>query len=178
FLDVNMTAKANTVLYYDLVLKNVSGQVIVRDEKATLRNIKTNLLGGVVSVNGNVSTKEKSPVFDMDLGLSAVDIAQTFTQLDMLKTIAPIAGVVSGKLNSTIKVGGNLDAKSLTPVMQSLNGDLAGQLLSTTVNPQSAPLLARLDQSLNFIDLKNVNLNDLKAALTFNNGRVSVKPFK
>jgi hypothetical protein len=42
-------------------------------------------------LNGAVSTKGKTPTFQMDLGLNQVDIAQSFTQLDMLKKLAPIA---------------------------------------------------------------------------------------
>jgi hypothetical protein len=38
----------------------------------------------------------------MDLSLKQVDIAQSFTQLDLLKKLAPIAGIINGKLNSTI----------------------------------------------------------------------------
>ena len=49
---------------------------------------------------------------------------QTFTQLDMMSKIAPIAGVINGKLNSKIKLSGNLDAKEMTPDLKSISGDL------------------------------------------------------
>ena len=176
FLDCTIAAKANTVLYDNLTLKNVSGTVILRDETASLQNVKTNIFGGAIGLTGNVSTKSKVPTFDMDLSMNAVDIAQTFTQLDMMRNIAPIAGVVNGKLNSTINVKGNLDAKEMTPVLNTLSGDLKGQLLSTTVNPTTSGLLTKLDNSLNFIDLQKINLNDLRAALTFQNGKVTLKP--
>ena len=176
FLDVTLSAKANTVLYDNLVLKNVSGKVIVKDEKATLQDVNTNIFGGLIAVSGNVSTKEKVPTFNMTLGLKNVDISETFTQLEMLKNIAPIAGIINGKLNSTIHVGGNLDAKEMTPNLASITGDLMGQLLSTTVNAQSSTLLTALDNNLNFIDLSKINLNNLSAFLTFENGKVNVKP--
>jgi hypothetical protein len=139
--------------------------------------VKTNIFGGQIGVNGMVSTKEKTPKFNMNLGLNQVDIAQTFTQLDMLKKIAPIAGIINGKLNSTIKLSGNLDATEMTPDLKTLSGDLLGQLLSTTVNSSNSNLLNALDDNLKFIDIKKLNLNDLKAALTFKDGKVTVKPF-
>ena len=89
----------------------------------------------------------------------------------------PIAGIINGKLNSTIKLSGNLDANEMTPDLKTLSGDLLGQLLSTTVNSSNSTLLSALDSNLNFIDLKKLNLNDLKAALTFKDGKVIVKPF-
>ena len=177
FLNCTLTANANTVLYDNLVLKNVSGKVIIKDQKATLENGKTNIFGGLITFNGEVSTKEKISKFNMDLELNGVDIAQTFTQLDMMKKIAPIAGVINGKLNSKIKVSGNLNDKEMTPDLKSITGDLMGQLLSTTVNSSNSTLLTALDNKLGFVDLKKLNLNDLKAALTFKDGKVNVKPF-
>lgn len=177
YLNCSLTAKANTVIYDNLTLKNVSGKLIVKDEKLTMENIKTSIFGGTIGLNGNVSTKTKTPTFAMNLGLNQVDIAQSFTQLDMLKKIAPIAGIINGKLNSTIKLNGNLDAIEFTPDLKTLTGDLLGQLLSTTVNSSNSTLLTALGANLKFIDVSKLNLNDLKAAITFNNGKVSVRPF-
>lgn len=177
FLNCTLTAKATTVLYDNLTLKDVSGKLIVKDEKVTLENVKTSIFGGTIGVNGAVSTKGKTPVFNMNLKLNQVDIAQSFTQLDMLKKIAPIAGIINGKLNSSIKLNGNLDATELTPDLATLTGDLLGQLLSTTVNSSNSTLLTALGSNLKFIDVSKINLNDLKAAITFKDGKVNVKPF-
>ncbi|RYJ52829.1 AsmA family protein [Flavobacterium petrolei] len=177
FLNCTLTAKATTVLYDNLTLKDVSGKLIVKDEKVTLENVKTSIFGGTIGVNGAVSTKGKTPVFNMDLKLNQVDIAQSFTQLDMLKKIAPIAGIINGKLNSSIKLNGNLDATEFTPDLKTLTGDLLGQLLSTTVNSSNSTLLTALGANLKFIDVSKINLNDLKAAITFKDGKVNVKPF-
>ena len=177
FLNCTINAKANTVLYDNLKLKDVSGRLIVKDEKALLENFKTSIFGGTIGLTGAVSTKEKVPTFDMNLGFNQVDIAQTFTQLEMMKKIAPIAGIINGKLNSTIKLNGNLDAKELTPDLKSISGDLLGQLLSTTINSKNSTLLNALGSNIKFIDMNKVNLNDIKAALTFDNGKVNVKPF-
>ena len=176
FLNCTLTANANTVLYDNLTLKEVSGKLIVKDEKVTLQNVISSIFGGTIGMNGAVSTKGKVPVFDMDLNLNQVDIAQSFTQLEMLKKIAPIAGIINGKINSTIKLNGILDAIELTPDLKTLSGDLLGQLLSTTVNAKNSTLLTAFSSNLKFIDVNKLNLNDLKAFLTFKDGKVNVKP--
>lgn len=130
---------------------------------------------GNIGLNGTVSTKGATPTFDMDLGLNAVNIAQSFTQLDMLKNIAPIANVINGKLNSTINISGNLTS-DMTPDLKTMSGDLFGQLLSTSVNESNSKLLSSLSSKVNFIDLSKLNLNDVKASLTFENGKVNLKP--
>ncbi|HEY4617081.1 MAG TPA: AsmA-like C-terminal region-containing protein, partial [Flavobacterium sp.] len=177
FLNCSLTAKANTVLYDNLTLKDVSGKLIVKDEKLTMENIKSSIFGGTIGLNGAVSTKGKTPTFEMNLGLNQVDIAQSFTQLDMLKKLAPIAGIINGKLNSTIKLNGFLNEKTMSPDLKTLTGDLLGQLLSTTLNSTNSTLLTALGSNLKFIDVSKIDLNNLKAAITFKDGMVNVKPF-
>ena len=176
FLDCSITAKAGTVVYDNLNLKDVSGNMIIRDEAVTLNNLKMGIFGGNIGLTGTVSTKGKTPKFDMNLGLNAVNIAESFTQLDMLKSIAPIAGVVNGKLNSTIKLSGDLQ-NDMTPNLKTISGDLFGQLLSTTINEKNSAMLTALSSNMKFIDMSKVNLNDVKAALSFKDGKVNVKPF-
>ncbi|MGQ2983388.1 AsmA family protein [Flavobacterium sp.] len=176
FLDCTITAKANTVVYDNLNLKDVSGKMIIKDEAVKIENLKTNIFGGLISASGNVSTKGATPTFAMDLSLNSVDITQSFTQLEMLKSIAPIADIINGKLNTTVKFSGNLDPKEMTPNLTSMTGDLMGQLLSTSVNPEKSKVLTALTSNLKFLDLSKLNLNQ-KIGLTFENGKVNIKPF-
>ena len=176
FLDCTITAKANSVVYDNLNLTDVSGKMIIKDEAVALQNVKTSVFGGNIGFNGDVSTKGATPKFDMDLALNNLDITQTFTQLEMLKSIAPIAGVISGKLNSTINVKGNLDSKEMTPDLNSISGDLAGALASTSINPENSKVLSALVANVKFLDPKKLNLNQ-KVNLSFANGKVNIKPF-
>jgi hypothetical protein len=176
FLDCSITAKAKTVVYDNLNLQNVSGNLVVRAETVTLNNLKMDVFSGKIGLSGSVSTKGKTPVFKMNLGLDKVSIAETFTQLDMMKSIAPIAGVINGKLNSTIQLSGDLQ-NDMTPNLKTISGDLLGQLLSTTVNEKNSALLSQLGSKVKFLDPSKLNLNDVKASLSFKDGKVTVKPF-
>jgi len=178
FLNCTLTAKAISVVYDNLKLKNVSGKMIIKDQRVILENIKSSLFDGQITASGSVSTKEAIPVFNMNLSMSQLDIQQTFTQLDMMKKIAPIAGVINGKLNNTIHMSGNLNAKEMTPNLNSISGYLAGQLLSTTINSSNSELLKTLGSNLKFIDLQKINLNNLKIDLVFKDGKVDIKPFQ
>ena len=177
FLDCTLNAKANTVVYDNLNLKDVQGTLVIKDQAVSLQNVKTNIFGGAIAMNGTVSTKSDIPTFDMKLGLNKLDIAQSFTQLDFLKKIAPIANVIAGKLNSEVSLSGKLDPKELTPNLNTMSGDLVGQLLEPEVKAENSKLLSTLDSNLKFIDLDKVNLKDLKAHLVFANGKVQIKPF-
>ena len=175
FLDCSLTANAGTVIYDNLNLKNVSGNLAIKDEAVTLSNLKMDVFGGNIGLTGTVSTKGNTPKFNMDLGLNTVNIAESFTQLDMLKSIAPIANTINGKLNSTIKLSGDL-TQEMTPNLKTISGDLAGQLLSTTINENNSKLLSTLSSNVKFLDVNKLNLNDVKASLSFKDGKVALKP--
>ncbi|MGV7106819.1 AsmA family protein [Flavobacterium sp. U410] len=175
FLDCTLTAKANTVVYDNLNLKNVSGNLAIKDEAITLSNLKMDVFGGNIGLTGTVSTKESKPKFSMDLGLNGVNIAESFTQVEMLKSIAPIANTINGKLNSTINLSGTL-TDDMTPDLKTISGDLIGQLLAPTVNTENSKLLSSLSSNVSFLDVSKLNLKDLKASLTFKDGKVALKP--
>ncbi len=176
FLDCTVNASANTVLYDNLNLKNVQGTLIIKDETATIQNLTSNLLGGTLGLTGSVSTKHETSTFDMDLGMDNFNIGESFQSLELFKVLAPVASALQGKLNSDVKIKGNLK-DDFTPNLATISGDLLAQLLATKVDAQKAPLLSSLNSQLNFLNTGDLDLSDLKTALSFNNGAVQVKPF-
>jgi hypothetical protein len=176
FLNCSFTASAKKVIYDNLTLSNVSGSLFIKDEAVKLKDLKMGLFGGNIGMNGSVSTKEETPVFNMDLGLTGLNISDSFTQIEMLSSIAPIANTIEGKLNSTIKLSGNL-TQNMTPDISTISGDLFGQLIDSKVNSKNSKLLSSLSSEIKFLDVTKLNLNDVKAFLSFKNGKVNVKPF-
>lgn len=176
FLDAALDFSAGKVIYDNITLSNVKGNVTVQNETASLNNISSDIFGGAIGLNGNVSTKNTTPTFEMALDLSSVDISESFNGLEMLQQLTPIAKALQGKLNTNIQLKGNL-TDDLTPVLSSLAGNALAQLLTAKVNPQQMKLLSALDSKLDFIDLQNLDLSNLKTQLSFDNGLVTVKPF-
>lgn len=176
FLDAQLDFTAKQVLYDNLVLQNARGSLQIVDETATLDNITAGIFGGNITLNGNVSTKEATPTFNMDLNLNSIDIVQSFNDLELLRNLAPIAQALEGKLSTDLTLRGNLN-QDLTPQLQTLAGNALAEVLGARVNPEQTPLLARLDERLAFVNLNDLDLNDLRTRLTFNNGRVEVEPF-
>ena len=176
FLDCTITANAKTVVYDNLTLTNVKGKLVINDEKANLQNVTSDLFGGTLNMSGLVDTKSKTPTFNMDLGMTNFDISQSFTDLDMLQNLAPIAKALQGKLNSAISINGTL-GEDFTPIMNSISGGALAELLTTKVEPKNAALFDALSSKINFIDFDKLDLKDLKTALKFENGRVNIAPF-
>ncbi|MGB7785146.1 MAG: AsmA-like C-terminal region-containing protein [Salinimicrobium sp.] len=176
FLDARLDFQANRVLYDNLVLENTKGVLLIADETATLENVTSSIFGGNIALNGKVSTKEATPNFAMKLNLNAINIAQAFKDMELLRNLAPIATALKGSLSTDIDLHGNLN-DDLTPRLQTLAGNALAEILGARVDPTQTPLLAQLNQQLKFVDLNDLNLKDLKTQLKFNDGQVEVAPF-
>ncbi len=177
FLDCKIDASAGTVLYDNLKLKNVKGTLVIKDETATVQNLTSDLFGGTLGVSGAVSTKNETSTFNMNLGMNNFNIGESFSSLELFKVLAPLANALQGKLNSDIKISGDLK-EDFTPNLASVSGDVLAELLSTKVSAENAPLFSALDNQLNFLNTDELDLSDLKTALSFDNGTVKVKPFE
>jgi len=176
FLDATIHATAANVIYDNLSLKDVSGTLIIKDEKATLQNMTSSIFGGKLAFNGEVSTKEATPSFAMNLGMKNFQIAETFASLELFKVLAPIASAIQGRLNSDIALSGKLN-DDFTPNLTTLSGNLLAELLGTEINPNQTKVLSALSSKLSFLNLEKLDLKGLKTALSFEDGIVKVKPF-
>ncbi len=176
FLDANLDFNANQVLYDGLTLKNVSGIAIVRDETLTLNNTKTDIFNGRIGLDGSVSTKNETPVFNMLLDMADLDIAQSFDGFEMFQKLVPIIQIFKGKLNTKLELNGDLN-NDLTPNLNTIAGGAFAQLLTREIDTEKTPLISKLDNELSFINLKDLKLSDLATNLTFKDGAVQVAPF-
>ena len=175
FLNCKFSANAKKVIYDNINLTNVTGDLYIHDETVDLKNLKSDIFGGKVAFNGKVSTKEKTPNFNMNLDLKQLNISESFNSLELLKSIAPIAKTIEGTFNSDINLAGNLKG-DMTPDLQSITGDLLGELQNTKVNASNSKMLSTLNNKTKFLNADKLNLNDLKGAFSFKNGIVNVKP--
>lgn len=176
FLDATLNFSANKVVYDNLNLTNVKGTATIKNETATLSNVTSNIFGGNIAFGGNVSTKNETPTFAMDLDLSKIDIEQSFQSLDMLQYIAPIAKALQGNLNTKLKLNGEL-TEELTPKLSTLAGNAVAQILTAEVDKQQMPLLSKLGDQVSFLNLDRLSLRDVSTVLKFNNGNIEVQPF-
>lgn len=176
FLDCNIQANAKTVIYDNLNLKDVKGTLLIKDQQATLQNMTSSIFDGALSISGNVSTKDDTPTFNLNLGAKDFDIAKSFKAIELLRNLAPIAKIIDGKLNTDLNLSGKLDQDFL-PDLSSISGDALAELLAARINKNDDDLINKLDNALSFVDFEELDLKALKTQLEFADGKVAVKPF-
>ncbi|WP_378185612.1 AsmA-like C-terminal region-containing protein [Aquimarina sp. W85] len=176
FLDARLGFAASTIVYDNLSLKNAKGVIRIKDETASLEKVTSSLFDGIIALDGNVSTKSETPSFGMKLNLDKIDIAESFKGMELLRSLAPIAKALTGLLSTDLELNGNLTS-DLTPQLNTLKGNALAEILNAKVNSSETKLLSKLDGALDFIDLDNLDLKDIKTALSFDDGKINVKPF-
>lgn len=176
FLDCNINASAGTVIYDNLNLKEVKGNLKVADQTAILSNMTSSLFNGKVSFDGEASTKNDVPSFKMKLVLDKLGIGESFKYLELFEALAPVAAALKGTLNSNLELSGTLNP-DFTPNLSTLTGNVLAELVKAELNVGQAKVLTSLSNSLDFVNLDKLDLKGLKTALSFEDGTVKVKPF-
>lgn len=176
FLDGKFVGNAATVIYDDIALQNVTAELTIKDQVVNLKNVSSDLFGGRLVATGLVDTKTNEPKFEMNLNMDAFDIAKSFTELNVLQALAPIANVLTGKINTDLSFSGLLN-DNFAPQLNSINGSAFAQLFNTSLNAENSPMLKTLSQKVNFLEPEQLELNDVKANLSFENGGVVLQPF-
>ncbi len=176
FLDLALDFNANEVFYDAMRLQNAEGSLVIKNESLRFEDISAQLFAGTITLKGVVSTKEETPNFAMQFGFNNVDIAQLFTQMELAKSVAPIASALTGRISTNMDLNGDL-TPDLSPVLESLGGDILASIVQAKVNPAQTPLLNNLNNELNFVDFSKMNLNNLTTQASFSNGQLNVQPF-
>jgi ElaB/YqjD/DUF883 family membrane-anchored ribosome-binding protein len=162
-------------LYDKLVLDNVNGKIIIKDQTVRMEQLTMNMLKGDLSVTGSYNTKNaKKPAIDFDLGINNFDIPSTFTAFNTVQKLAPIAAQTTGAFSSNFKITGELDNK-MNANMQSLNS--AGAMNLANIVVQNFEPLNKLAGALKMDKYKQLNLDKVAFTFKVRDGRLFIDPF-
>ncbi len=174
-IDFVLHSDIKKVKMMDYTMTNANGDVIVRDGVANLGNVKFNMLGGAFAVSGTYNTKDiNHPKYDMALKIDDLAIQEAAKSFSIIKTYAPIAGLVNGKFGADFKINGEL-GQDMMPKMNTVNGSglikIAEAVLTKSTLVSGITSLTKLDNT------DNVTLKDVLMSAAISDGRLSVKPF-
>ncbi len=173
-IDMIIQTSINRLLYTNMDMSNVIGQIVVKDEQARLVNVKTNMLGGVIGLTGGYNSKPQKPTFDLKYDLHNIEFKQAFNTFNTVKKIAPIAQYLNGKFNTTMDMKGALN-NDLSPDFSTLTAD--GFLQTFSAILQNFKPLEAIGNKLKIDAFKNVTIKDTKNWFEVKNGFVEVKEF-
>ncbi|MBX2895464.1 MAG: hypothetical protein KF763_08475 [Cyclobacteriaceae bacterium] len=174
-IDFILHSNIKTVKMMDFVISNATGDVIVKDGIANLNGVKFNLLGGAFTVAGTYNTKDiNHPLYDFGLKIDNMSVQQAANSFSIVKTYAPIAGLVNGTFGTDFKISGEL-GQDMMPKMNTVNG--SGLIKIAQAALTQSKLVSGITSITKLNDADNVTLKDVLMSATIKDGQLSVKPF-
>ncbi len=173
-IDFTLNAQLNKVLYDNLTIDNMLGNIVIRNKKVDMTNLKLGLLGGNVLMNGYYeTTNPKKPSVDLTFKVDNFDIQKTFNAFNTVQKLAPIGQYAKGMFTATLE---NFRAEldhTMSPILSTLKGN--GVFKTNSVSVGGFPAFVKLGEALKIEQLKNMTIQNVVADYEFKDGRVALR---
>jgi hypothetical protein len=175
-IDFVLDSKIGKVLFQNLVIDNLVGNIVVRNQKAEMTNLRMNTMGGSLAINGFYeTTNPKKPTTGLNLKVENFDIQNTFKTFNTVQKLAPAAEYASGLFTATLE---NFNVALNDKMEPDLNSVVAkGTLKTNKVVVGGFPPFVKLGETLKIEELKSMNVSNLLVNYRLKDGRVHVDPF-
>lgn len=175
-IDFNMNVDMAEIIFNEINLRDLKGQLKVKDGTADMSNLSANTMGGSVVINGAYSTAQNpnEPMLDAAFALNELSFAQTFKELALIQKMAPIFENLGGNFSGKIAVDTKLDSV-MSPQLSTLTA--SGSLNTRNLNLSGVDIIDKIADATKREELKNITVKDLNVDFTIKDGRIATKPF-
>ncbi|MCW5907459.1 MAG: AsmA family protein [Chitinophagales bacterium] len=173
-IDFTANSAFGKILYENIVLENVKGQVKVKDEVIYLNNLFANVLGGSATISAAYDTKQKDhPDVSFTYDIKNFDIQQTYKTVGLSEKMAPVIKHIQGNFSSDLKGSGKLNP-DMSVDYNSLTGD--GKVEIPYAKVVGLPIFTEITKVAKIPALSNIELKNTWTVLKFKDGKVHVDP--
>lgn len=175
-IDFALNANLGKVIYTNLNLENVAGNILVRNKKVDMTNLKLNVLGGAMMLNGYYeTTNPKKPKANFTLKLDNFDIQTTYNAFNSVQKLAPIGKYAKGMFSAVIE---DFDMALNDKMEPDLNtAHMHGKLKTNKVSVGGYEPFVKLGDALKIEQLKNLDFQNMDVSFEMKDGRIEAKPF-
>ncbi|NNC83488.1 MAG: AsmA family protein, partial [Flavobacteriales bacterium] len=175
-VDLTLDARLDEVRYENLTLNDIRGRIQVKDEVARMENVSMKTLGGMATMDGTYNTQSlEAPAFDLVFKLNGLNISNTASAFNTVKTLAPIAEKTEGSFTSEFRMSTLLDG-GMNPIFSSLSG--GGDLSTDEVIVENFKALMKIADALQLDNWKSQRVKNIDLDFQFVDGKVVVEPFQ
>ncbi len=175
-IDMTIDASIGKLIYTNMELADVRGQMVVAEEAIVLDNVTARGLGGSMAISGSYDTKDvENPSFRFKYGLQKLDFQQAFNTFNTFEQLAPIGKFIKGSFNSTLIMDGKLGSDLMPKLstinaegfLETLNGIIAGFVPAQAIG-----------EKLNIDYLKNnINIANSRNWFTIKDGTLELQEY-
>lgn len=175
-IDFQLTTNLQKILFDKMTFEDVQGKLVVKDGTVDMQGLSLKTMGGTVKINGSYSTAAnvKKPEMSGAFQLNNLSFAQTYKELDAIRSLAPIFENLQGNFSGSMNLDMTLD-ETLSPITETMNG--GGTLSTKDVNLSNIEILKKVATACNKTDLLAQNVKDLDIHFNLVNGKLITEPF-
>ena len=174
-IDFVLNTTIKKVVYDNMDIDNIKGELIVRNQKVNMHNVFMNLLDGSMVMNGHYeTTNPKKPGFSYDMAIKDFDIETVVSTFNTVDEMAPYAKNMKGRFNTSLNIDGVLD-QEMMPDLNTLIGD--GVMQTKSIKVEGFKALDKLSKLMKNDKFSKLEINDATIKYSFKDGRVYTKPF-
>ena len=174
-IDFEMNANVAEVLYDNMTLNNLDGQIIVRDGAVRMDNLDFASLGGQFAMSGTYDTRDlKKPAFDFDLNIKNIAIRQAYQSFNTVQALAPIAQNMNGDMSTKFSIAGLL-LPDMSPALNTIDGK--GVLDIEDAAVEDSKVVGAITSVTKLSNTKTIAIKDTELTFEIKDGRVFVQPF-
>jgi len=174
-IDFKLATQINEVKYDGMKIKNINGDISVKDEVASLDQVTMDAMGGQIGLTGDYDTKNHSkPKMDFGYTLKEVDIHELAVNFNTVEQLAPITKYARGKISSNFNMTTDLTA-GFEPILSSIAS--VGDIRSKSLSIQDVEILKKIEGVTKLKDLSTQTLKNFKTKFKVEDGKVTTTPF-
>ncbi|MBL6447448.1 AsmA family protein [Fulvivirga sp. 29W222] len=174
-IDFILKSDIKKALIMDMEITNATGNIMVKDGIANLNNLSFNLLEGAFVINGSYNAREiDKPKYDFNMDIKDLSIQKSFKTFELVRSFAPIAEKVNGKVTTNFNVNGLLDNEMMPNLVTTNGGGLLQVAQATVDNSKIVNGIMSL-ASLDKVD--QVKIKDVLMSVKIEDGKLKVEPF-
>lgn len=180
-IDFVMNASMKKILYDNLNIENLKGNIIVKDGAARMEGVNFEMLKGQFTMNGSyVTANVENPEFDFNFGIKSLSIPASFEAFNTVQKLAPVAKNMAGNFSTDFKIGGAL-GPDMMPLYDKMFGSglikIADAALNGSKITSAISSVTKLKSSAAAGGSDGVKLKDVIMDAEIKDGRLHVKPF-
>lgn len=174
-IDFVLSSNIKTAKFMDFTVSNATGDIVLKNGVANLDGLTFDMLGGNFVMNGTYDTRDLAhPKYDLKMKIANMSIQQAASSFSVVKTFAPIAGLVQGKFSTDFSIDGEL-LQNMMPNMATVDGSGLIKIAQATL--KDSKLVSSITSLTKLEDTNDVTLKDVLMSASINDGKLSVKPF-
>jgi AsmA protein len=174
-IDFVFDSYINVLKYEDILIKRLKGEIKIKDGMLSLNETGFNSLNARFKINGDYNTKNiKHPFFDLDIDIKELDIHKAYTEIKLIRDIAPAVADAYGIFSITYKLKGELN-KKMSPKTETLTGE--GEIRIAEAQINGMKIFEEISKTAKKKQINDPHLKDLIIKTEIRDNQLFVKPF-